>query len=56
MIRDLVNITREEIRESVSNCVVPDNTVVMYLHNCGDRNHKMNSKDIDAWLEEDIDD
>jgi len=56
MIRDLVNITLEEINDSVAECVMLDNTVVMYLQNNGDRTHKLNSEDIDVWLNEDIDD
>ena len=56
MIRDLVNITLEEINDSVAECVMLDNMVVMYLQNNGDRTHKLNSEDIDVWLNEDIDD
>lgn len=56
MIRDLVNITLEEIDDSVAECGVFDNTVVMYLQNNGDRTHKLKSEDIDVWLREDIDD
>lgn len=56
MIRDLVNVTLEEINDSAIGCVVFDNTVVMYLQNNGDRTHRLNSEDIDMWLNEDIDD
>ena len=56
MIRDLVNITLEEINDSATQCVLFDNTVVMYLQNNGDRTHKLNNEDIDVWLNEDIDD
>lgn len=56
MIRDLVNVTLEEINYSSERCVAFDNTVVMYLQNNGDRTHRLNSEDIDVWLNEDIDD
>lgn len=56
MIRDLINVTLEEINTSAEKSVESDNTVVMYLHNNGDRSHRLSSKDIDVWLEEDIDD
>ena len=41
MIKDLVNITLEEIKESSANSIKSDNSVVMYLQNTGSKEHKL---------------
>ena len=56
MIKDLVNITLEEIKESSANSIKSDNSVVMYLQNTGSKEHKWSSTDINVWIHEDIDD
>lgn len=56
MIKDLVNITLEEIEESASHSVESDNTVIMYLQNTGDKEYKWDASDISAWFDEDLDD
>lgn len=55
MIRDLMNITSEEIGISAENCI-KDNTLIMYLQNNGHKARDIDCKDIDAWITEDIDD
>lgn len=56
MIKDLVNITFEEIEESASRSVESDNTIIMYLQNTGDKEYKWDVSDISVWLDEDLDD
>ena len=56
MIRDLLNVTLEEINNSAVESVASDNTVVMYLQNNGNRINQLKDEDIDVWLYEDIDD
>lgn len=56
MIRDLINITQEEINVSAKKSVESDNTLVMYLQNNGKGAHKLDSDDMNVWINEDIDD
>lgn len=56
MIKDLVNMTKEEIAESAVHSTESDNTVIMYLQNTGVKGHKWDSADIDVWIKEDLDD
>lgn len=56
MIRDLINITQEEIDASAAKSIEEDGTLIMYLQNNGKGAHKPNSNDIDVWINEDIDD
>ncbi len=56
MIKDLVNVTIEEIKATAKSSVTLDNMIVMYLQNNGDRTQSLNSQDMDAWFGENIDD
>ncbi len=56
MIRDLINITQEEIDVSAAKSTESDGALIMYLQNNGKGAHKPNSDDIDVWINEDIDD
>ncbi len=56
MIKDLINVTQEEINDSAAKSVESDGTLIMYLQNNGRGAHKPNSADIDVWINEDIDD
>lgn len=56
MIRDLINITQEEIDASAARNAESDGALIMHLQNNGKGAHKPNSDDIDVWINEDIDD
>ena len=56
MIRDLINITQEEIDVSAAKSTESDGALIMHLQNNGKGAHKLNSDDIDVWINEDIDD
>ncbi len=56
MVRDLVNITSEEIKESAKHSIEDNNIKIMYLQNNGSDKHRWNKSDILRWIEEDIDD
>ena len=55
MIRDLINITSDEIKASAAKNVENDGTLIMHLHNYGEEACKPNSDNMDAWIYEDID-
>lgn len=55
MIRDLINITQEEINVSASKSIEGDGALIMYLQNNGKGAHKPSSDDMDVWINEDID-
>lgn len=56
MIRDLINITQEEININATKSIENDGALIMYLQNNGKGAHKPNSDDMDVWINEDIDD
>lgn len=56
MIKDLINIAPEEIKESANRSVENDNTKIMYLQNTGSNEHQWNCSDILCWINQDIDD
>lgn len=56
MIRDLINITQEEINDSAAKSTESNGRLIMYLQNNGKGAHKPNSNDMDVWINEDIDD
>lgn len=55
MIRDLLNITQEEIDVSAKKSTESEG-IIIYLQNNGKRAHKPSSDDMNAWINEDIDD
>lgn len=56
MLRDLINITQEEINVSAAKSTESGGAAIMYLQNNGKGAHKPNSDDMDVWINEDIDD
>ena len=56
MIRDLINITTDEINKSAVESIASDNTVVIHLQNNGNKVGKLNVENMNVWIEEDIDD
>lgn len=56
MIRDLINITQEEIDVSAVKSTESNGASIMYLQNNGKGAHKPSSDDMDVWINEDIDD
>lgn len=55
MIKDLINISQEEIKTSAVKSVKNDGTLIMYLHNYGEETRNPSGDDMDAWIYEDID-
>ncbi len=56
MVKDLVNITAEEIEKSSAHSVEDNNIKITYLQNNGSDQHRWKDSDILCWIEEDIDD
>lgn len=56
MVKDLVNITAEEIKESSEHSTESNNIKITYLQNNGSNQHRWKETDILRWIEEDIDD
>lgn len=54
MIRDLINITQEEINVSAAKST-EGGPSIMHLQNNGRGAHRLNSDDMDVWINEDID-
>ena len=55
MIRDLVNISIEEIKASSEQCAKSDDIVILYLQNNGDKSHFWDSNKLLPLINEDID-
>lgn len=54
MTKNLVDITPEEISLSAERCI-EEETLIMYLKNRGNKKDNWKIEDIDAWIDEDID-
>ena len=55
MVKDLVNITEEDIELSVKRSVEPCNIKIMYLQNSGTDEYQWQPENILKWVDEDMD-
>lgn len=56
MVRDLVNVTFQEILESSKQSTKNDNIKIAYLQDNDSEKHEWNESDIQQWIAEGIDD